>query len=139
MNDASPVDGHALIRAFLEQSPFGNLLGLELRELRDDHAELGMRFDDRLVTAGQTTHGGAISALIDTTATAASWATSFPAMPARWGTASLTVDFVRAAEGRDLVCRADVVRRGRSLCHCTAEARDDEGVVATGLVVYALS
>ena len=136
---AEGVDGQELIRAFLESSPFARTCGLEVRELRADHATLAMPFDERLTTAGQVTHGGAISTLVDTAATAASWATTFEAMPTRWGTASLTVDFLRAAEGQDLTAVATVVRRGRSLCHCTVEASDAEGPVATGIVVYALS
>jgi uncharacterized protein (TIGR00369 family) len=139
MPENQPVDGQALIRTFLEHSPFSNLLGIELRELSQDHAELAMAFDERLTTAGQVTHGGAISTLIDTTATAAAWATEFDAMPSRWGTVSLTVDFVRAAEGQDLTAKATVVRRGRTLCHCTAEAHDERGPVATAVVVYAVS
>ena len=136
---ASPVDGRELMRGFLEHSPFAVLLGLELGEVRDDHATLAMPFDERLTTAGETTHGGAIGTLVDTAATAASWAADFEQMPARWGTASLTVNFLRAARGRELVAEAAVVKRGRSLCYCTVEVTDGEGPVATGLVVYALS
>ena len=135
----NPVDGRELIRAFLSQSPFGVLLGLELRDVRDDHATIAMPFDERLTTAGDTTHGGAISTLIDVAATAASWATDFETAPTRWGTSSLTVNFLRPGRGRELVAEANVDRRGRSLCYCSVEARDEQGVVASGLVVYALS
>ena len=137
MSDA--VDGRELMRGFLGQSPFAVLLGLELRDVSDDRAVIAMPFDERLTTAGEITHGGAISTLLDVAATTASWATDFDRMPTRWGTASLTVNFVRPGRGRELVAEATVDRRGRSLCHCTVEARDDEAVVATGSAVYALS
>lgn len=133
------VDGAGLMRDFLEQSPFAVLLGLEVRSLGEGRATLAMPFDERLTTAGDVTHGGAIGTLVDTAATAASWATTFEAMPTRWGTSSLTVNFLRAAKGRDLVAEATVQRRGRSLCYCAVDAADQEGTVATGLVVYALS
>jgi len=133
------VDGQELIRSFLEHSPFGRLTGLSLREIGDDRAVLAMPFDEKLATAGTTIHGGAISTLLDTAATAAAWATSFEAMPTRWGTASLSVNFLRGADGQDLVAEAVVVRRGRSLCYCTAEARDDRGPMATAIVTYALA
>ncbi|HEV2061544.1 MAG TPA: PaaI family thioesterase [Solirubrobacteraceae bacterium] len=133
------VDGQQVIRSFLEQSPFALLAGLEVRELADDRAVLAMPFDERLVTGGRTVHGGAISTLIDTAATAAAWATEFEAMPTRWGTASLSVNFLRAADGQDLLAEAAVVRRGRSLSYCTVEARDAHGPVATGIVAYALA
>ncbi|HEX8086828.1 MAG TPA: PaaI family thioesterase [Solirubrobacteraceae bacterium] len=133
------VDGQELIRTFLQHSPFALLAGLELRDIGPDRATLALPFDEKVTTAGQVVHGGAISTLIDTAATAASWAAEFDEMPKRWGTASLTVDFVRGAEAQDLVAEAKVVRRGKSLCHCTVEARDYDGIVATGIVVYALS
>ena len=138
-NVPAMVDGKELIRAFLEQSPFALLTGLEVRELGDDRAVLAMPFDEKLATAGQTIHGGAISTLLDTAATAAAWATQFEAMPTRWGTASLSVNFLRGAEGQDLLADATVVRRGRSLSYCTAEARDERGAVATAIIAYALT
>lgn len=133
------VDGQELIRSFLEHSPFARLTGLEVRELAEDRAVLAMPFDEKLATAGQTIHGGAISTLVDTAATAAAWATQFEAMPSRWGTASLSVNFLRGADGQDLLAEAVVVRRGRSLSYCTVEARDEAGVVATGIVAYVVA
>jgi uncharacterized protein (TIGR00369 family) len=137
--EGSGVDGRELVRAFLEHSPFSVLLGIRVRELGEGEATLEMPFDERLATAGQTIHGGAISTLLDTAATAASWATQFERAPTKWGTASLTVNFVRPAQGRDLVAEARVVRRGRAMCHCTIEASDADGCVATGTALYALS
>ena len=133
------VDGQELIRSFLEHSPFGRLCGLEVRELTDDRAVLAMPFDERIATAGTTIHGGAISTLVDTAATAAAWSTQFEEMPTRWGTASLSVNFMRGADGQDLLAEAIVVRRGRSLCYCTVEARDERGPMATAVVAYALT
>jgi acyl-coenzyme A thioesterase PaaI-like protein len=60
-------------------------------------------------------------------------------MPKRWGTASLTVTYLRAAEGKDLRASARVDRRGRSLCYCSVTVTADGEPVATGLVVYALA
>ena len=133
------VDGRELIRSFLEHSPFALLTGLEVRELEQDRAVLAMPFDERLATAGRTIHGGAISTLLDTAATAAAWATQFEAPPSRWGTASLSVNFLRGADGQDLLAEAVVVRRGRSLTYCTVEARDERGPVSTGIVAYVLA
>lgn len=47
-------------------------------------------------------------------------------MPTRWGTI-VTVNYLRAAQGRDLVAVASVDRRGRSLRYCTVETRDADG------------
>jgi acyl-coenzyme A thioesterase PaaI-like protein len=49
----------------------------------------------------------------------------------------MSVDYVAAARATDVVARARVVRRGRSLCFVTVEAVDNGGrVVATGQVCH---
>ena len=133
------VDGAEIMRAFLEHSPFAKLMGLELVSAGDGRAELAMPFRADLATAGQVVHGGAISTLIDTAATAAAWATEFEQMPTRWGTASLTVSYLRPVEGTELRASARVDRRGRSLCYCSVTVSDGAEPSATGQVVYALA
>ena len=49
----------------------------------------------------------------------------------------MSVDYVSAARGVDLVATAVAVRRGRSLCFCEVTVADPEGaVVAKGLAVH---
>lgn len=139
MSAQAPIDGRELIRSFLEHSPFARLVGLEIGLLAADHAELVLPFREDLATAGTLIHGGAISTLIDTAATAAAWATEFAHMPTRWGTASLTVNYIRPADATDLRASSTVTRRGRTLSFCHVEATDDRGTIATGLVVYTLA
>jgi uncharacterized protein (TIGR00369 family) len=133
------LEGSKTIREFLASSPFVQRVGMDVRRIESGEAELGLKFSAENATAGDTVHGGAISALIDTAATAAAWATDFKEPPTRWGTASLTVNFVRPAQGTDLVASARVTRRGRGLTYCHVDVSDGEGVVAEGLVAYALS
>jgi uncharacterized protein (TIGR00369 family) len=69
-------------------------------------------------------------------------------MTAAWGddqlteapagaTVSMAVDYVRAARGTDLLARARVVRRGRTMCFVSVDVLDaDDRVVATGLVTH---
>ena len=139
MTESKRVDGAALARGFLEHSPFAALLGCELQELQPDVVELRLPFKPELATTGEVVHGGAISALIDTAATLAAWSAEFESMPKRWGTAGMTVNYERPAEGVDLVAKATVSRRGRSLCHCQVTVRAESGQVATGSVIYTLS
>ena len=139
MTDGDRVDGAELARQFLEHSPFGGLVGFDALELEPDRARLTLPFRDALATTGDVVHGGAISSLVDTAATLAAWSAEFDEMPQRWGTASLTVNFVRPAKGADLVADARVTRRGGSLCFCEVEVRASDDLVATGLVVYSLS
>ena len=136
--EATTTDGRDLIGQFLEHSPFAVSLGIRVDSLETDVATLLLPFRDDVTTAGEVVHGGAISTLVDTAATAASWCHEFKTIPQRWGTASLTVDFLRPAKVRDLRATARVVRRGRRMCFCQVEATDEDGLVATGSVVYAL-
>ncbi|MBI3767655.1 MAG: PaaI family thioesterase [Deltaproteobacteria bacterium] len=128
-----------MIRQFLTISPFVGHLGMRLVDLTPDHATLMLPFTPSIVTVGDVVHGGAISALVDTTAMASAW--SMPETPAtlRGTTVALSVDFVTAACAQDLTAAGRVIRRGRSLCFCEVEVRDASGqVVAIGLVTYKL-
>ena len=136
--EAAATDGRALVADFLKHSPFGRLLGIEVEALEPDRAKLVLPFREALATTGDVVHGGAISSLIDVAATAAAWAAELERPPRRWGTATLTVDFLRRANGCELLAEGRVIRRGRSMCFCEVEATDSQGPVAKGLVVYAL-
>jgi uncharacterized protein (TIGR00369 family) len=133
-------NGSALVRGFLDHSPFGQELGLELAALEADRAELVLRFRDRLTTYGDVVHGGAIGTLIDVAATAAAWSDAEISDSPRGATVSLTVDFLRAARGRDLRAVAEVARRGGQICFCEVDVSEEGGeLVAKALVTYKLS
>jgi|SRR5215210_2642379 len=139
MADNDRVDGAELARQFLDHSPFGRLVEFDALELEPDRARLTLPFKEAIATAGNVVHGGAISSLIDTAATLAAWSAEFDEMPQRWGTASMTVNFMRPAKGADLVADARVTRRGASLCFCEIEVRAEDKFVASGLVTYNLA
>ena len=63
-----------IMRQFVPASPLVRHLGIELRALEPDRAELLLPFDERLATVGDVVHGGAIASLIDTAGMAATWA-----------------------------------------------------------------
>jgi uncharacterized protein (TIGR00369 family) len=132
--------GSELITEFLKHSKFVVHLGMELREIEDDRAVLALPFREEVVTIGDTVHGGAISALVDTAAMAASWsAVEFDGTPPLGTTVGLTVDFVSAGCAAELLADARVVRRGSSLCFCEVRVAPEGGeLVATGLVTYKL-
>ncbi len=134
--------GSELISAFLEHSKFVLHLGMELREIEDDRAVLALPYDEeKVVTIGDVVHGGAVSALIDTAAMAASWsAIEYDGVPPKGTTVGLTVDFLAAARAQELLADARVLRRGKSLCFCEVKVNGaaDDTLVATGLVTYKL-
>jgi uncharacterized protein (TIGR00369 family) len=128
-----------IIRNFIPQSPLVRHLGIELKTLEPDRAELLLPYRPELATIGDVVHGGAIATLIDTVATAAAWADDTDVPDSATGsTVSMTVEYIEAARGSDLLGSSVVVRRGRSLCFCEVTVTEPpaERVVAKGLVVY---
>ena len=131
--------GAEIITEFLKHSPFVGHLGMRLVTLEPDRAEILLPFAEPLITIGDTVHGGAIAALIDTTAMAASWSTEQPPQNLRGTTVGLTVSFLAAARSQDLTARANVLRRGKNLCNVDVEVSSKDGeLVAKGLVTYKL-
>lgn len=135
----SSPSGADLARAWFESSPFIGHLGLELESIGNDQATVTMPFRAELATAGDIVHGGAISTLIDTSAACAAWSSHDPDAGLSWGTVGLSLSFLAAGRGETLRARAQVSRRGKSICHCRVEVEDPGGKpIAEGLVAYRL-
>jgi uncharacterized protein (TIGR00369 family) len=128
-----------IIRAFIPESPFAAKLGLRLESLEPDAAVVAMPFEPGLATIGEVVHGGAISTLADTAAMAAAWASDEVPSSVAGATVSLSVSFVAAASGADLVARARVRRRGGRMVFVDVDVEDGGGrLVAQALAVYRL-
>jgi uncharacterized protein (TIGR00369 family) len=126
-----------IVRAFIPSSPLVGLLGIELVELAPDRAQLRLPYRPELATIGDVVHGGAIAALLDTAAMAAAWSDDAVPGSGAGATVSMSVDYVAAARGIDLVATATAVRRGRSLCFCEVTVAGPGGqVIAKGLAVH---
>jgi uncharacterized protein (TIGR00369 family) len=126
-----------LISAFIPASPFAKELGIELADLRPDHAELRLPWSPGLATMGDVVHGGAIAALLDTAGMAAAWSDDTVPEKVAGATVSMSVSYAAAAVASDLIAHASVVRRGRSLCFCEVKVIDAAGqVVAHGSMVH---
>jgi uncharacterized protein (TIGR00369 family) len=128
-----------IVAGFVPQSPLVRRLGIRLDRIEPDLVELVLPFDEGNVTMGDVVHGGAVAALIDTAGMAAAWADDEVPGAVAGATVSMSVDYVAAARSADLRARAEVVRRGRSLCFVEVTVRDGDGagdVVAKGLVTH---
>jgi uncharacterized protein (TIGR00369 family) len=133
------VTWREIIRNFIPQSPLVRHLGIELKALEPDLAELLLPYRPELATMGDVVHGGAIATLIDTTAMAAAWAHDEEAPDGATGsTVSMTVEYLEAARGGDLLASGTPVRRGRTLCFCDVVVTEPPGerIVAKGTAVY---
>ena len=123
------------IEEFFETMPFADLLGVEVTEADDGHAEgrLEMREElswnaDRLMA-----HGGVTFTLADTVGGAALVSVVDQPVP----TIDMRIDYLKAGTG-DLYAEADVVRVGGDVGVVDVEvyAADDEALLADARGVY---
>jgi uncharacterized protein (TIGR00369 family) len=120
--------------SLFNRTPFMQLLGIELREASDGHAEGRMAFSDDLVSNpdGDVIHGGATYALADSVGGAAVISRSMAVSP----TVDMRMDYLAPAT-TDLVAEADIVRYGENLAMTRVEVHDTDGThVATAHGTY---
>jgi uncharacterized protein (TIGR00369 family) len=129
-----------LFGAWLANSPFAKVTGLELAELEPDRATVVMPYDERLTTFGDVVHGGAIATLLDVAAVAAAWSGVTDEGATTGATVSSSVNYTRAGRGTDLTARAHVTRRSSRFCFCEVRVADlEDELIAHGIVTYRLA
>lgn len=135
----SPLE--TIIRERIAASPLAKLLGLEFVSMEKDRVTLRLPFRPEVTTVADIVHGGAIAALIDTTATAAAWSgVEVERQAPRGTTIGLTINYLSAGRGSDLTAEGRVVRRGKTIIFCEVNVTDTAGArVAQSVVTYKLS
>ena len=129
----------SLVEEFIVGSPYGKHLGIVTEAIEVDRVRLRLPYGEALTTIGDMVHGGAIASLVDVAATAACWASPTVDPSARGTTIGLTLNFLNAGRGTDLVATAEVIQRGRSISVCEVTVRGGDTAVARALVTYKLS
>jgi len=128
-----------VVRRVIFDSPLSRLLGMEEDVIERDRVRLRLPFRPAVTTMSDVVHGGALSALADAAATAAAWSGADLSSNPRGTTIALTINFLAAARGEDLVADARVIQRGRTVTVCTVSLEDVKGKrVASALVTYKL-
>lgn len=116
-----------LARQFIEAIPHSRALGMQLDSLEDGEVVASMPYDARFIGDPDTgvIHGGAVFALMDTTAGAA--VMSHPEAPLVTATLDLRVDYMRAATpGQRIMCRATCYKVTRSVAFVRVVAFDED-------------
>jgi uncharacterized protein (TIGR00369 family) len=128
-----------VVRRLVVGSPLGALLGMAIESIEPDRVRLRLPFRAEVTTLDDIVHGGALSALLDTAATAAAWTGADLSGNPRGTTIALSINFLAQARGLDVVADARVIRRGRTITVCEVQVASASGVrVASGLVTYKL-
>lgn len=121
-----------IARQFIEAIPHARAMGMIVRAAAAGRAVVEMPWDEALIgdPARGVIHGGAVSALMDTTGGAA--VISHPDAPVATATLGLRIDYMRAARpGRPIRAEAEVYHMTRHVAFVRATATDgDEGPVA---------
>ncbi|MFN0025911.1 MAG: PaaI family thioesterase [Acidimicrobiales bacterium] len=110
-------------------------LGLILEEVRAGYARVRLPLRPEICQAAGLIHGGALAALIDTSAVPAV-GTFYEEQP-EMVTVSMTVDYCGAVRGQDALAEAWVRTGGGSLAFVAAEVRSTGGdLAATASLVF---
>jgi len=122
------------IQKAFDDLPFARLIGIELDQINEGVATLGLEVRNDLMQNHGVVHGGAIASLIDT---AAAFAILSVLPGERVTTVDLTISYLRPLTTGRARATARVVRAGRRLITVSGEVLDDGGKpLATALTTY---
>jgi uncharacterized protein (TIGR00369 family) len=115
-------------------NPFLEWLGVELTAWSEGYAEMRLAMTPKLSNRSARAHGGVLCTLLDSVAGYSGIYTP-PGEPRLVGlTLSLTTNFMHSAEGKFLVAKGYLERRGRSIYFSKAEVwQDDTQLLASAM------
>ncbi len=130
----------AWVQSFIDALPYSKALEMRAEEVSEGRVSISMPYDKALIGDAQTAvlHGGAISALMDSTS-----GTSVMTLPEGFGTATLDlrIDYMRAASpGQRVLASAECYHVTRTVAFVRTTAWDDDRerpiATATGAFTY---
>ena len=130
-------DPLAALAARVAQTPYCARLGVVVEALALDGARVRVPYKDENSNPGRALHGGVAASTIDIAGVLAA-ATGFAGKTiVDAGTLDLSVAYLAAAIGEDIVADAQVLRRGKEIVYVDVDVRNDGGKrIAKGLVTY---
>ena len=125
------------LAARFESMPYNRRLGVRVEAGSADAVRIRVPYKDENSNPGRALHGGVPASAIDIAGTLAAWAGLEDRPGLRSGTLDLSVDYLAAAIGEDIVAEARVLRRGKEIVYADVEVANDAGkMIAKGLVTH---
>jgi uncharacterized protein (TIGR00369 family) len=122
--------------ARLGGAPYAARLGVIVESVAPDRARIRVPYKDENSNPGRALHGGVPASTIGIAGMLAAWS-GFGESVHEAGTLDLSVDYLAAAIGEDIVADAEVLRRGKEIVYSDVDVRNDGGKrIAKGLVTY---
>lgn len=137
MTEEQQRASRAAVPEMMTSTPFLGGLGVVFDRYEPDDVLLRLPFREDLTNDGVYFHGGVIASVIDTAGAAAAWSNHDFTKGVRASTVAMSVQYVGACKGTDLLCRATTVKRGKELTFTEITATDPAGkVVAHAVQTY---
>jgi uncharacterized protein (TIGR00369 family) len=120
-----------------ELPEFFHYLGMSLERATAEEAVLRMVVPKGLLSPFGAAHGGAIAALIDTAIGVA--VACRLSLTDRTATHELNINYISFSTEPVVIATARVLRLGRTVAHCEAEARSESGaLIAKALATFGI-
>lgn len=120
-----------------ETMPYCAALGVRVEAIDADRVRLRLPFREENANPGNALHGGVAASLIDIAGSAAAWTGIDDRPGLEASTLDLTVNYLAAAIGEEVVASAEVLRRGREITYSQVDVRTAGGKrIAVGMVTH---
>lgn len=127
-----------LARRF-ESAPYNARLGIRVESVEPERVRVRVPYKDENSNPGRALHGGVAASTIDITGALAARASFGGKAGLEAGTLDLSVSYLAAAIGEDIIADGEVLRRGKELVYCDVAIRNEAGKkIARGMVTYRL-
>jgi uncharacterized protein (TIGR00369 family) len=131
------TEGRNGLAARIPSAPYCARLGILVEEVELDRARIRVPYKDENSNPGKALHGGVAASTIDVAGVLAAASGLAEGQRFDAGTLDLSVNYLAAAIGEDIVAEARVLRRGKELVYADVDVRNDAGKrIAKGLVTY---
>jgi uncharacterized protein (TIGR00369 family) len=121
------------IRSWVEESPFGNALGVRAESIDAESARLTLAFREDNSNGDKALHGGVAASMIGLASQAVARA-ALGEDSGPWHTVAIQVGYLAAALGESITSRARLLRRGKELAYTEVVVTSESGrEVARGL------